>query len=619
MLSRLRDRLSALPRAAKQIILIAFDCVALVSVLWLSFSIRLGADFTPTLAHWALIFVAPLLAIPVFIRLGLYRAVIRYLPERAAWTVIKAMVLATLLWIAALFLAEATRFAVFPRAVPLFYLLFGIIVVAGSRFAAKYLLWLPERQLRRGGGVVIYGAGRSGSQLAAALNGHQPRTVTAFLDDDPGLWGRDVAGVRVHAPDQLGTLVKNVGVREVIISLPSADGAKRGAIIERLNRFPVKIRALPAISDLASGKYLVGQLREIEIGDLLGRSPVPADPALLRDILHDKCVLVTGAGGSIGSELTRLIVKWQPTRVVLLEANEFALYEIERQLRRNTTVPLVPVLGSVRDCALVERTLLQYRPEVIFHAAAHKHVPLLEANMLEGVRNNVLGTHALAEAALKAGVGHFVLISTDKAVRPSSVMGASKRWAELIVRDAGKRADTAAQRFCAVRFGNVLGSNGSVVPLFREQIAAGGPVTLTDERMTRFFMSLHEAAELIVQAGALSEGGDIFVLDMGEPVRIRDLAENMIRLAGLSVRSITRPNGDIEIVTTGARPGEKLREELFYDPANVRETRQPRIFRLPSAARSTGGLAAALEELEAALDRADEAEVRRILFAFVEE
>ena len=619
MLGEVRDLLSGLSRGAKRVILVGFDVVALLLVLWLSFTIRLGGSFSPTSYHWLLMAAAPFIAIPVFVRMGLYRAVIRYLPERAFITVIQAMTLATLLWVVALYFAEATRFAVFPRTVPLFYFIFGTLLIGGARFVAKALLALPERNIGREAGVVIYGAGTAGTQLAEALRTQGRNYVAAFLDDDPSMWGRDVAGYRVYPPDNLGELVRNRAVSEVILSLPSADAPTRGAIIEKLSQLPVKIRTLPAISDLASGKYLVSQLRAIDIDDLLGRSAAPADSRLFEAMLVDRTIMVTGAGGSIGSELTRLIAKWHPKKLVLLEANEFALYEIERTLKLVNGTVVVPVLGSVADEALVRRTLAAEGVEVIFHTAAHKHVPLVEINALEGVRNNVIGTRVLVEAARDAGIERFVLISTDKAVRPTSVMGATKRWAELIVRHYGATGDTARQRFCAVRFGNVLGSNGSVVPLFREQIAAGGPVTLTDERMTRYFMSIHEAAELIVQAGALSEGGDIFLLDMGEPVRIRDLAENMIRLAGLTVRSTKNPGGDIEIAVTGSRPGEKLYEELFYDPAHATRTAQPRIFRSPSAVRKTDDLPAALERLEAALSAEDEQQVRRVLFDYVAE
>jgi FlaA1/EpsC-like NDP-sugar epimerase len=407
----------------------------------------------------------------------------------------------------------------------------------------------------------------------------------------------------------------------VIVAIPSVDAARRREIVAELSRHPLKIRVLPSITDLAAGKYLVNQLRSIDIDDLLGRSSVPAEPELLNRMLRDRVILVSGAGGSIGSELCRIIVRWAPRKLVLFEANEFALYQIERSLRQAAEVELVPVLGSVEDDALVRKTLTEHNVDVVFHAAAHKHVPLLESNVLEAARNNVMGTRVIAEASADIGVENFVLISTDKAVRPTNVMGATKRWAELIVRHYGSRvaAKSNRQRFCAVRFGNVLGSNGSVVPLFSEQIANGGPVTLTDARMTRYFMSIHEAAELIVQAGALSNGGDVFLLDMGEPVNIRDLAENMVRLAGLSIRDVLNPRGDIEIVETGVRPGEKLNEELFYDPATAERTSQPKIMRGAASDRWNIDMGPALAALRDALEGQDELAVRRLLFETIAE
>jgi FlaA1/EpsC-like NDP-sugar epimerase len=617
MLEALRDGFAALPRSMKRAALIAFDAVALLGVLWVSFVLRLGS-FSPTPSHIVLIALAPVIAIPIFLRLGLYRAVIRYLPDRAVFTMVQAMAIATLAWVAALFLAEATRLAVFPRTVPFFYFFFGTIVIVGSRFAAKAVLWLPERQQGAAAGVVIYGAGAAGTQLAEALMAQNRFYVAAFVDDDRRLWGRDVAGIRVFPPAQLADLVRNRGVGEVILSLPNSEATRRAEIVAEAGQLGVKLRALPPIADLISGKYLVNQLREIDIDDLLGRDAVPPDPALFTALVGGKTVLVTGAGGSIGSELCRLIVRWQPTRLILIEANEFALYEITRKLKGLGDIPVLPVLGSVTDLALVRRTLERHAPDVIFHAAAHKHVPLLEENAFEAVRNNVFGTHTLLSAAAEADVPQVVLISTDKAVRPSSVMGATKRWAELIMRHYALQTGDVPRRYCAVRFGNVLGSNGSVVPLFREQIAAGGPVTLTDERMTRYFMSIHEAAELIVEAGALTTGGDIFLLEMGEQIAIRTLAENMIRLAGLTVRDQTNPRGDIAIVATGARPGEKLTEELFFDPANAERTGHHRILRTPPAARQTDGLVEALDRLKSALKREDEAELRRALFEYVQ-
>ncbi|MDP1731682.1 MAG: polysaccharide biosynthesis protein, partial [Devosia sp.] len=451
-----------LPRLWKSLILVAFDTLALIGVLWLSYQLRLGGTFRPNAAQLILMALAPAVALPIFLRFGLYRAVIRYLPERAIWTILQAMILATLAWVFVLFLAEITHIGVLPRTVPVFYFLLGTIVIGGSRFAAKYLLWLPVRKQAKIDHVAIYGAGEAGRQLAAALRTHGTGNVAGFLDDDRSLQGRDVLGIRVHPPERLESLIKDFGVREVIVSMPSLDGARRQTIFSELSKLPVKLRALPSISEIASGKYLVSQLREIDIDDLLGRSSVPADPELLRQMLGGRVILVSGAGGSIGSELCRIIAKWAPAKLLLLEANEFALYQIERALLKEAPAfPVIPVLGSVTDEKLVRRAIAEHGAAVVFHAAAHKHVPLVEANALEGVRNNVLGTLRIARAAYDGGVSDFVLISSDKAVRPTNVMGATKRWSELIVRHFGDRArqSGSAQRFCAVRFGNVLGSN----------------------------------------------------------------------------------------------------------------------------------------------------------------
>lgn len=565
-----------------------------------------------------MILAAPVVSIPIFVRLGLYRAVIRYLPERALWTILRAITLATLCWVLVVFLSQLTGRTVVPRSVPILFWAMSIVLIGGSRFLAKKLLWSAGNSIKDRP-IAIYGAGDSGVQLAAALRRQGTEYIAAFLDDNQSLHGRDIAGIRVHSPSSFQMLVDQYGVQEVILSIPSLTAKRRQEIVAVIGGHGAKIRTLPPISDLVSGKYLVSQIREIDIDELLGRSSVPADPSLLRAMIEGRTIMVTGAGGSIGSELCRLIVKWAPQRVVLFEANEFALYQIERELAGTTDHAIVPVLGSITDPATVRRAIELYGVQVLFHAAAHKHVPLVEANALEGIRNNVLGTHAVVDIAFELGVENFVLISSDKAVRPTNVMGATKRWAELIVRQKATEAAHLgkAQRFCTVRFGNVLGSNGSVVPLFKEQIAHGGPVTLTDRAMTRYFMSIQEAAELIVQAGALSEGGDVFLLDMGEPILISELAENMVRLAGLSVRSSDNPDGDIEIVAVGKRPGEKMYEELFYDKNSAGQTRHPKILRAAAAITETELLQPALDALHAAMVDEDERNARSVLFGLV--
>jgi len=419
----------------------------------------------------------------------------------------------------------------------------------------------------------------------------------------------------------LPQLQRRLGVQEVIVTLPQASQLRRRQVVQFLEQHRLRVRILPALTDIASGRHLVNLVREVDVGDLLGRDPVAADAALLARHVAGKVVLVSGAGGSIGSELCRQIAALQPAKLVLLEHSEHALYQIDREMARRLQAPRCAVLGSVTDGRLVAELLAQHGVQTIYHAAAYKHVPLVQANVVEGAVNNVLGTQVLGQAALSAGVETFVLISTDKAVRPSSVMGATKRWAELIVQDLDARARSrgTGQRFCAVRFGNVLGSSGSVIPLFKEQIAQGGPVTVTHPEMTRYFMSIHEAVELVIQAGSLAEGGEVFLLDMGEPVRIVDLARNMIRLAGFAVRDADHPDGDIEITFIGMRAGEKLHEELAVDWEQARPTAHPKIRQVREPALPSDVLHEHLQRLQAAVASRQAEAVRQALWAAVEQ
>ncbi|MET3900807.1 FlaA1/EpsC-like NDP-sugar epimerase [Devosia sp. UYZn731] len=616
----IQNMVGSLPRFWKRVLLVGYDLCALAAALCAAYALRYGGWLPPTrLDQFMLIASAPVIAIPIFIRAGLYRAIIRFLPVQALWTILQAMSIAVVCWVVVVFLSEMAGSGTVPRSVPFLYWAFGIVFIAGSRFIAKALLWPSGNSASGSRPVAIYGAGEAGAQLAHTLRMQGQRMVVGFLDDKPQLHGRDVAGVRVFSPSHLPTLVERYGVTEVILSIPSLTTHRRQEIFAAVGGHGIKVRTVPHLFDIATGKYSISEVREIDIDELLGRSSIPSDPELFGQIIAGRSIMVTGAGGSIGSELCRLVTKWAPQRLVLFESNEFALYQIERELSTIKDLAIVPLLGSVTDQKRLAAAMLEHGTDVVFHAAAYKHVPLVEANPLEGIYNNVFGTRAIARAALEAGVMHFVLISTDKAVRPTNVMGATKRWAELIVNAVAREAAASGsgQKFCAVRFGNVLGSNGSVVPLFKEQIAAGGPLTLTDTAMTRYFMSIHEAAELIAQAGALSEGGDLFVLDMGEPVLIRTLAENMIRLAGLSVRGPGVPHGEIEIVVVGKRPGEKLYEELFYDETSTVTTSHLKIRRAPTA--DTGGqnILTMLDALEGVLEQRDEPQARRILFSVI--
>ncbi|MGV3652296.1 MAG: polysaccharide biosynthesis protein [Devosia sp.] len=616
------NALRNLPRGSKRIILVAADLVTVSFAIWGAFALRYGDWWAPPTPEALLVILAaPLIAVPTFAMLGLYRSVLRFLPEEAVWSILRATTLATLIWVMLVFVFQFTNYFIVPRSVPLIFWLLCTLLIGGSRYVAKQVLWRRRGPISGEGepGIVIYGAGPAGAQLATAIRQQGSGRVVAFIDETAALENHDVAGIRVHPPKRLGDIVARYRPAEVILSGAILGAEERQGLLASLAERGIRLRTLPPINDVISGKYLVNQIREIDIDDLLGRSSVPPDPTLIRNMVEGRTIMVTGAGGSIGSELCRLIAKWSPAKLVLLEANEFALYELERRLLVPGGV-IVPVLGTITEKELVSRVLGQHGVEVVFHAAAYKHVPLVEANVLEGIRNNVLGTQVLADAAQAQGVRDFVLISSDKAVRPTNVMGATKRWAEFIVQQKAFEAQAAGtgQRFCAVRFGNVLGSNGSVVPLFKEQIAAGGPVTVTDPAMTRYFMSIHEAAELIVQAGSLSKSGDLFLLDMGQPILIRDLAKNMIKLAGFSARDDNNPEGDIAISIIGTRPGEKLYEELFYNPAAAAPTSHPKILRTGLRIRDRG-MCEHLARLRQALASADEVRARQVLFGLIED
>ncbi|MEK1889835.1 MAG: nucleoside-diphosphate sugar epimerase/dehydratase [Phyllobacterium sp.] len=615
-LENFRQSVSMMPRRYKQMILVVFDMIALTFAVWLSYLLRFGTFFIPNSEQALLMVAAPLIGLPVFIRFGLYRAVIRYLPDKAIWTMIQAVTISVILWVCLAFLTLMTGAEGVPRAIPFLYWVLSIGVICGSRFAAKWLLWSALRDKLMARQCLIFGAGDAGRQLANALRSQNEVSVAGFVDDDRSLHGMDILGIRVYPTQHLETLIDNFGISELIVTTSSLSGIERRRLIGKLKALDVKVRILPAISDLTAGKYLVSHLRDIDIDDLLGRSPVPADPTLLDKTVEGRVILVTGAGGSIGSELCRTIVKLAPAKLVIFDLNEHSIYQLQRELAGMSDCAIVPALGSISDASLIRSLLAEHKVENVYHCAAYKHVPLVEENVVEGARNNVIGTDVLAAMSQQAGVRNFVLISSDKAVRPSNVMGATKRWAELIVRhhgDVAKQTGT-GQIFASVRFGNVIGSSGSVVPLFREQIAQGGPLTVTHDDMTRYFMSVREAAELIIQAGALSEGGDILLLEMGEPVRIRDLAENMILLAGLSVKDSSNPDGDIEIVTVGIRDGEKLHEELFYDPTGVAPTSHTKILRAKRRTNAADELPDAVAELQLLIERRDTAGVRKLLY-----
>lgn len=608
-----------LPRTYKQLLAAFVDLLFLPATFLLAIYFRFDGISVELLMQYKwLIVAAPLVAIPIFIRIGLYRSVIRFIDQKIIFVVILGVSLSVLVLIA--LAAFATQMHGISRGILGIYWISAIAYIVASRFVARGYFGRASGT-SDGKAVAIYGAGNAGIQLAGALRASHEYMPVAFIDDKSGLHGAVIAGIKVYPPAALGELVAKKRIIEVLLAMPSISKWRQKQILEQLEPLKVKIKVTPHIESIVSGELRVQDIREIDVEDLLGRDPVNPDPKLIGACIAGKSVLVTGAGGSIGSELCRQVLRLRPTRLVLLEISEYALYSIEQELNalRHSlaiNVEIVPFLGSVLDQERCRRLLTAFSIETIYHAAAYKHVPLVEHNPIEGIRNNVFGTLAVAEAAMSCGVATFVLVSTDKAVRPTNVMGATKRLAELVLQAFARQRS--ATRFCMVRFGNVLGSSGSVVPLFRKQILQGGPITVTHPEITRYFMTIPEAAQLVLQAGALGEGGDVFVLDMGEPVKIIDLAKRMVHLSGLEVRSEATPNGTIEIRHVGLRPGEKLYEELLIGE-NVEGTEHPLIMRAQEAELPWPHLRPLLLDLEKACDNFEHERIRTLLLSVVEE
>lgn len=565
--------LLSLPRSVKRLISVGVDTLFLSCSVLLAFVLTQNGNGS----QLQLVIIAFAVTLPItlllFTKLGLYRAVLRYMGQHALGAMVLGVVGSCIVF-ALLFLLlgveQRTNLVVV-------YGLLALITSGGIRLGARLMLQPANNGHKTR--VLIYGAGSSGRQLAQALiNGEQYQPIL-FVDDDSTLQRSTILGIPVASPTNIASLIKQKNIGRVLLAMPSASRSRRREVLDRLEFLPVPVLSIPGMCDLVDGSMRIDELQDVKIEDLLGRDAVAPKMKLLHANIKGKVVMVTGAGGSIGSELCRQIILCEPKALVLFELSEFALYSIEQELRNsiNTAaleIELIPVMGSVQGRQRLETVMRTFAVNTLYHAAAYKHVPLVEYNVVEGVRNNVFGTWYTAEAAIKAGVETFVLISTDKAVRPTNVMGASKRLAELVLQALAQHQTST--RFCMVRFGNVLGSSGSVVPLFREQIRKGGPITVTHKEIIRYFMTIPEAAQLVLQAGAMGKGGDVFVLDMGEPVKIADLARRMLHLMGLEVKDETNPHGDIEILYTGLRPGEKLFEELLIGN-NVRKTEHPRI------------------------------------------
>jgi FlaA1/EpsC-like NDP-sugar epimerase len=565
-----------LPRRVKRLISVCTDCLMLPLALWTAISLKAGYPVFD-LSEWPAFVAVVAVSLPIFIRAGLYRAVIRFLGHKAIFAVALAVAMsAVILGVA----GEIVKVASLAWSVVAIYSCVALLYVGASRFLVRYYL-LRRYILPTVAHVAIYGAGEAGAHLSTLLLTTRAFNPVVFIDDNKNLRGRLVNGIKVHTPENLPGLVKSQGVDRILLAVPSLTRRRRREILTQLEPLGVHVQTVPDIEQLVTGDANLADLREVDVADLLGRDPVPPKAGLFDACIRDRVVMVTGAGGSIGSELCRQIVSLGPKRLVLFEMSELALYNIERELRAlvekdSLQIELVGLIGNAHDRFRLRDIFSAYRVQTVYHAAAYKHVPIVEQNVIEGINNNVISTWYAAEAAHEADVETFVLVSTDKAVNPTNVMGATKRFAEIVLQGLQRRGSKT--RFCMVRFGNVLASSGSVVPLFNEQIKAGGPVTVTHPEVIRYFMTIPEAAQLVIQAGSMAEGGDVFVLDMGKPVRIGDLARRMIHLAGLTVRDEQHPEGDIEISYTGLRPAEKLYEELLIGN-NVRGTQHPMILR----------------------------------------
>jgi UDP-N-acetylglucosamine 4,6-dehydratase len=603
-----------LPRNIKQACLLFLDMVYVTAAMWSAVALRYGhLDFHLGSVEYACGAVTIVFSAMVFLRLGLYRAVIRFMGQQAIWAIITAAGYSTLVLGAVVFFTRADV----PRSTPFIYFVLLLAGVGGTRLAVR--AYYQAKLRAQSENVIIYGAGQSGRQLLQTLQHGEQYHPVVFVDDDCYLQRSIINGLQVARPEDLEQLVVQHDITQVLLAIPSASPERRKEIINSLVGLPVHVRTVPTINELLAGEASVNQIRDIDLDDLLGRDPVPPHPELIEKCITGKVVMVTGAGGSIGGELCRQIMRSGPQELILLDSSEYALYSIERELRALMTslgleIELVALLGSVQDQNRLESIYRTFEVSTVYHAAAYKHVPMVEYNIAEGVANNVFGTWYAASAAREAGVETFVLVSTDKAVRPTNIMGASKRLAEMILQGlAQQETDT---RFCMVRFGNVLGSSGSVVPLFRQQVENGGPVTVTHPDVSRYFMSIPEAAQLVLQAGAMATGGDVFVLDMGEPVRIVDLAKRMIRLSGYEMGHNTHMGEHIDIEFIGLRPGEKLHEELLLG-TNVTGTGHPMIMRAEEESLPFSQIQRLLEKLRRHCDTLDCAGISSVLSSAV--
>ena len=609
-----------LSRTIKQSLMMVADSVMIVAALALSF-VLLGKDFfSQDQRFYFYLAIATTLSILVFARIGLYRALVLYMGLQSGFLILQGVTIATCMLAVSYFFSQTPLSSDF-SILPIFWMI-ALLFIGGSRFVSKILLQSLIQNFRPKEPVIIYGAGSSGMQLVVALQNGDQYLPVAFVDDSHTMLGSTVHGIRVYSPNSLYELIESYSVRQILLAIPSATHTERKEILNRLEHLPVHVKTVPDLFDMVSGKVNVDQVRDIDIEDLLGRDIVPPNPELLGACINGQSVMVTGAAGSIGSELCRLIININPRRLILLDSFEYGLYEIENELREKLKdiengekIEIVALLGSVCNRVQMESAIQSFSVDTVYHVAAYKQVPMVEKNIVEGVQNNIFGTLISAQVAERYEVKNFVLISTDKAVRPTNFMGATKRFAEQVLQAIAR--GECATRFSIVRFGNVLGSSGSVVPLFRKQISSGGPVTVTHPEVTRYFMTVQEAAQLVIQAGSMATGGDVFVLDMNEPIRIVDLAKKMVHLMGYDIKDENSYRGDIAIEYTGLRPGEKLHEELMIGES-VTGTEHPKIVRAEEETLSWEALQKLLDRLRKACSNIDLQEIRTVLIEAVD-
>ena len=643
IIDKIKVSILSLPRFFKRGIAVLFDLNLCFITVWIAFGLRLDEWGLPYGKQWLPFFVSSVLALPLFISFGLYRAIFRYVGSEAIESIAKVFIGYTVLFFGIFAVIGINEV---PRSIGIIQPILLFIGVGCSRYIVKSWLGSAAHQSsiinRKHHNVIIYGAGSAGRELVAAISINRSMVIKGFIDDDPIKQGNTINGLKVFSSKDLLSLIGKLKITDVLLALPSINQDRRNEIIANLSTYYVRVRTIPSLYEIATGKVKINDLVDLDMNDLLGRKAIPPNIELLEKNVRNKCILVTGAGGSIGSELCRQLIKLSPKSLVLVDISEFSLFLIYEELKKLTSLlenqdtriflgedflstsshdspALVPYLASVRDADIMSKIISGHRPDSVFHAAAYKHVPLVEQNIVEGIKNNVLGTLVCARASIEAGVSNFTLVSTDKAVRPTNVMGASKRVAELVLQSFAHLSHKGAYQTCfsMVRFGNVLGSSGSVAPLFSQQIKVGGPVSLTHPEVTRYFMTIPEASQLVIQAGAMATGGEVFVLDMGDPVRIYDLARRMIFLSGLMVKDKDNPHGDIEIEITGLRPGEKLYEELLIgdDP---QPTKHLKIMKAHEEFFSWDYLESELEKLNFAMQKDDPILIRKVLKSLVQ-